>query len=215
MICNAGYTSGAKQWAKNRNIDLCSLHDAQSADWPLKLKLPFLWVENSATLHISVVFEPDVTVTEETTFDIRHVILSSDFGQTTSNLYQSFVKDWNGAQIDISPGQHNYPVYVTNMRVKMGSFWVPVRSIDLRYAVEQTGWRGEIALSECRGIMNQLEGKLTASARMRLTDLPIARDPAWPRVSADVLNSHKGLTIHSWQISPDKGQVENFGFEVL
>lgn len=214
MICNAGYSSGAKQWAKNRNIDLCSLHDAQSADWPLKLKLPFVWVENSARIDISVVLVPDVTVTEDTIFDIRHVILSADFGQTTTNLYQDFIKNWNDARIDLSPGPHDYPVDVTNMRVKMGSFWVPVGSIELRYAVEHSGWLGEIGLSECRGIVNQLEGKITASARMKLTDIPISRDPAWPRVSDDALKSHKGLSIHSWQISPDNGKVEYIGFEI-
>src|SRR5262245_57358191 len=47
LICSAGFTEAAIQYAKNRNIDLCTVHDAQKRKWAIDLRIPLLWVETT------------------------------------------------------------------------------------------------------------------------------------------------------------------------
>lgn len=53
IICNKGFTQGAKKFAKERGIDLCHIHDAESKDWKTELKFPVILEEVYPTLHFN------------------------------------------------------------------------------------------------------------------------------------------------------------------
>jgi hypothetical protein len=45
LICNAGFSKAARTSAARSGIDLCRIHDAETKDWRLELRVPVIWEE--------------------------------------------------------------------------------------------------------------------------------------------------------------------------
>jgi hypothetical protein len=45
LVCRAGFSRQAQKYARNRDISLWNLHDAESANWNLQLTVPLLWID--------------------------------------------------------------------------------------------------------------------------------------------------------------------------
>jgi hypothetical protein len=51
--------------------------------------------------------------------------------------------------------------------------------IIINYSVIRKAWLRSFTLADCRGILNQLDNKLTANLRIKNTDIPLTRDDSW------------------------------------
>lgn len=206
LICNAGFTRGAVDYARNLGIDLCSLHDAQSRNWSLDIKLPLLWID--LLPKVAIRFQCDLEAGDSISSDPREWIFSADGGKTRLLLLETFERRWNAGELDRTCGiTHTIAPKQTEieLRVDNGS-WRPVTSLSLQYVVERRAWLGYFSPSECRGILDRVEDVFTATY-LDIGDIPMTREESWiPIEDPDrLVVATKGtlVTTEGWQISSD------------
>src|SRR6266481_3693414 len=65
LICSGGFTEAALSYAKGLNIDLCTVHDAQTRKWAVDLRIPLLWVETTGDITVEIEAVADTVSHEE------------------------------------------------------------------------------------------------------------------------------------------------------
>lgn len=206
LICNAGFTRGAVSYARNLGIDLCSLHDAQSRNWSLDIKLPLLWID--LLPKVTIACECYLEAGDSISSDPREWVFSADEGRTRLLIFETFERRWNAGELDRTCGEmHTIVPEQTGitLRVDNGS-WRPVTSVILQYIVERKAWLGYFSPSECRGILDRIEDAFTVSY-LDIGDIPMARDESWTPIQDPdkLVVTTKGtlVTTEGWQISTD------------
>ena len=214
LICNAGFTKPAKDCARNIGIDLCSLHDAQSRNWSLDIKLPLLWIDYlpTANLEFKCFFQAGDSIPR----DPRQWVLSADDGKTRLLPLQIFERKWNALKLDRSCGTiHNLVPEQKDIKVLVdGGVWRPVESLIIKYIVYRRAWLGYFRPSECRGILNRIKNEFTVSY-FNIGDIPMKRDESWVPVEdpEKLVIATKGIlvTTERWEISVNDAE---FNFAV-
>lgn len=204
LICNSGFTQGAIDYARNIGIDLCSLHDAQSRNWSLDIKLPLLWIDLLPLLTIEM--KCSLEVGDSIPHDPREWVLSADGGKTRLLLSQTFEQKWNAGQLDRRCGMtHTLEPDQKDIKLRVGKGrWQPVESLLLKYVVNRKAWLGYFSPSECRGILDRIKDEFTASY-FNIGDIPMKRDESWTPIEdpekAVVTTKGTLVTTERWQIS--------------
>ncbi len=179
LISNAGFTKGAIGLAQNLGIDLCSIHDAQSRNWALDIKLPLLWVELLPSVHIKL--QVFLHKGDTISLDPQNMVLSTDKGKTRLLPLNTFIQMWNEGKLDtrlnlthtVSSEQKGI-----ELLTKKG-IWRPIDSLNLLYKVKRKGaWLGYFSPSDCRGILDRLKNKFAISY-FNIGDIPMERDSSW------------------------------------
>lgn len=212
LICNSGFTQGARDYARNIGIDLCSLHDAQSRNWSLDIKLPLLWIDLLPLLTIGM--KCFLEVGDSIPHDPREWVLSADGGKTRLLFLETFVRKWNAGELDrrhgmlhtIEPAQKEVKLLVGKRR------WQPVKSLLLQYVVNRKAWLGYFSPSECMGIRDLIKNEFTVSY-LNIGDIPMKRDESWTLIEdpEKVVVTTKGtlVTTEGWQISTNGATFYN------
>jgi len=183
MICNAGFTRSAIRFARAASIDLCTLHDTQSPSWGINLTIPLLWVEYDLQLELHLEMAPDRTNPMEISLfpNPDDWKFSDDAGIIIPNVLEDFMSVLRDR---IIPWQLNQPYRAPftkkNLRILFNpDFWMPIKSFDATVTVTAKCWRGSYKLSDCRGLYNRVDEKLTAHMRIDYKSLPTQKDPSW------------------------------------
>ena len=218
LICNAGFTQGAKDKARNIGIDLCSLHDAQSRNWSLDIKLPLLWIDLLPSVRFML--QCFLEVGDSIPYDPRQWVLSADNGRTRLLFLETFMRKWNTGELDRRCGTtHNLEPEQTKIKVLIGKgVWQPVESLIIQYVVNHRAWLGYFTPSECRGILDRIKDEFTVSY-FNIGDIPMVRDESWVPVEypEKVVVSTKGtlVTTERWQVSADGVTFYDFAVEKI
>lgn len=162
LICKSGFTSQVKKYAKNIGIKLLNLHDAESQDWNLEIKIPVLWTEYSLILHpFSFKFVGSILPGTQITFGPRSKItVSPDNGKTTIDVLPMFVEKWNNWKLDMTPNKkHRFPLpdnLSCHTKLKNGDIvWHTLETFDIYYETKRTkSLFGYFEPKECRGIID-------------------------------------------------------------
>lgn len=216
LICNAGFTRRAKDYARNIGIDLCSLHDAQSRNWSLDIKLPLLWIDLLPSVEVKLLCYLEAG--DSVPRDPREWVLSADNGKTHLLLLETFVRKWNASELDRRCGMtHTLIPEQREIKVLIGKgIWRPVTSLIFQYVVNRRAWLGYFSPSECRGILDRLKDEFTVSY-FNIGDIPMVRDESWVPVEdpEKVVIATKGtlVTTECWQVSTDGATFYNFAVE--
>lgn len=211
LICNAGFTKPAKDYARNIGIDLCSLHDAQSRNWALDIKLPLLWIDLLPMLTLGL--QCSLKVGDSIPYDPRQWVLSADGGKTRLLPLQTFERKWNARELDRRCGMiHNLVPEQGDIKVLVGKgVWRSVEALILRYIVHRRAWLGYFRPSECRGILNRIKDEFTISY-FNIGDIPMTRDDSWIPVEdpEKLVVAIKGtlVTTERWEISVDDAEFK-------
>lgn len=205
LVCNAGFTKTAKVYARNiGGIDLCSIHDAQSRNWSLDIRLPLLWID--LLPQTQVLLECYLEAGDSIPTDVRQWILSADDEKTRLLPLETFERKWNARELDRTCGKtHVLIPEQRNMKVLVGKgVWRPVDSLVIQYTVGRRAWLGYIAPSECRGILDHIKDEFTPTY-FKISDIPMVRDESWQPIEdpEKVAVTTKGMliTTEHWEIS--------------
>lgn len=210
LVCRSGFTKNAKVYAQNLGIELTTIHDAQSRNWNLEIKLPILWIEESPLAHFSMQF----SLEKDTTFptdERRFFILSQDAGQTVFDIWSELENLWNERKIPTAPGTvHSLdfpmPLYIQTLD-KNEISWQPLESFKMNYAVNRQCQLGFFKPEECRGLWNYLENIFTVS-HLPLGQLPERPETGWiPIEDGDKLaiTTNASLVVcEGWKITYNK-----------
>src|SRR6266436_5934099 len=215
LICSAGFTATALAYANNKNIDLCTAHDATSRNWALDLRIPLLWIEPSIDFLIELELMPKETNTEplEVDGDFGKWLLSRDGGATVQSIAQVLCERWNEPDTPHTPGeQHRLEIPCNGIELLFGkTYWCPLVSLAYVYTIGKSGWRGTFTFAQCRGILNVATGTLRSKVRLTDKDIPIQRDPSWK--SIDDLAAFEAANADLMRIEKSAPSSENFSPE--
>ncbi len=186
LICSGGFTEAALSYAKGLNIDLCTVHDAQTRKWAVDLRIPLLWVETTGDIAVEIDAVADTVSLEERTLgpDPAKWTLSLGAGNALTTLGDLLAKAWNSDTAHQASGKtHRLELAPPGMRLMMsGSYSIPVRSMVCTYTVRRTEWLGTFSFSSCRGIFNRGTGTMLTKVTLTDKDIPLKRDPSWLEV---------------------------------
>jgi hypothetical protein len=113
LICNAGFTKTANEYAKNRAIDLCTAHDASNKDWQGEIKIPI--VRKSTTVNYSLRLPFSITKEMKENYPEAKIqfktgphglVLKNNKGQEIQFL-DVFLELWNSNKISKEEGNHD------------------------------------------------------------------------------------------------------------
>ena len=215
LICRGGFTSTALEYASNIGIDLCMLHDAESRDWSLDIKLPFLLIDYLPKLRPMMNLYLDAG--DSFSRDPREWILSADGGKTRLLVFETFINKWNAGELDRRVGNtHRLLPQQNGIKLLVGDgIWKPVDSLILEYEVERRAWLAYFSPPECRGILDVIKGEFVPSF-FKLGELPLIRDDSWKQVEDPdklVITAKTIVTAENWQIQMEGSTFFGFSAE--
>lgn len=104
IICNKGFTDGAKKLAPRKGIDLCRIHDAETENWNLELKLPVIVEEICPNIDFSQKFQ--ITIEEAgTRVNVQEFL---------KECFQIFKEEWNSGRVPVDKERLSYDLGISN-----------------------------------------------------------------------------------------------------
>jgi restriction endonuclease len=220
LICSGGFTATAIGYAKDLNIDLCTVHEAASCKWSLDLRIPLLWVESTIDFELELMARPRQTNTESIALDpdAGTWLLSRDGGATAESVSQILCTNWDTPAMSRLAGvQHRLELPCDGLELRFGNtYWCPLESFAFVYTIRNLGWKGTVTFAQCRGILNVSTGILRAKVRLTDKDIPLQRASTWDPVedlaAFEAANPHL-LRIERSAPSPHSLNVDRMHFE--
>jgi hypothetical protein len=226
LICSAGFSRNAMQYARKVGIRCYNVHDASSLNWSQQLTIPILWTDTSPTMmpEFNVHLEANDTLVgygDDPKYEV--FALSPDEGTTLIDWLGTFEQMWNDGKLDRSGGttrgifdtkQFSLAV-LDKARVLR---WRPVQDFRVSYDVERHSWLGSLRPAEARGIIDLLDNSTFTPTYLRLEDLPRERDASWAKVPDPdaVAVQIRGFFVTSEQFQVGGPPIiEDFGLEYL
>jgi hypothetical protein len=168
MISNSGFTDGALNLAKEYNIGLYSVVDAENEDWGVTVKLPAVCDFRKPTI------EGLFKTTTHTNFTVPTDPNRIDFVKEDGsiiNLRHLFLQDWNAGKVDINVGEHVHRSTEKNLHIiTEGGTRIPV-VVTFNVTVKSRLFFGYIGIEKSQGIVNASTGSYTTK---ELTTVPLS-----------------------------------------
>lgn len=222
LICRSGFTKTAHTYARNSGISLLNLHDAQSVNWSLQLKIPIVWVELTPNVGIEAAARLEAG-DQVPTDDPLGMPMTTDGGRTRVNPLSTFMRHWNELAANRTPGavhrlQSDKPVKAI-VRDKEGKIrFRPVPHFAIAYTVEQKAWLGRFQPTECRGLVDYLDEKSFIASYLPLSEIPMKRDERWEEIAdpAKLAVTIRGTVVTTEQVViVSEGHVEKLDINYL
>ncbi len=171
LVCNKGFTKGAKEKAAKARIELCSVYDSDSVIYrKLELKIPV--VKTTTIINISI--KHKVNMKEATTIDkigvADHRVLAKEF-----------VDKWIDDKIDKSEGSHNFKM--DNQAFKIYHPFATDIESYMHYTVKYRNHFKYMSPDEYRGVENYVTENFTPSFIQFDNINPLITDETWTYVS--------------------------------
>jgi hypothetical protein len=190
LACSGGFAKSIHTYARNCGVALFNVHGAQSVNWSLELKIPILWAELTPLVSLggSPRFEAGDTVRTD---DPRGLLVTTDGGKTIVDPLSTFKRIWNGPWdgpfVNRTPGVLHHltsdkPVEAFVLDAFGDKRFRPVVNYAITYAVQPELWLGKFQPSECRGLVDYLDGKAFTASYLPDTAIPMERDESWEEV---------------------------------
>jgi hypothetical protein len=185
LVCSGGFSGSIHQYARNCGISLFNVHDAQSTDWSLELKIPIVWTE--VTPLVQVVGEFAFDGGDQINKTPQGLPVTGDGGLTVIAPLATFERLWNEGALPQEPGvTHRMvthePVQVVVHDAENNRRLRPVYNYGFVYTVQARTWLGKFQPSECRGLVDYLDERAFLASYLPEIAIPIQRDEQWEPV---------------------------------
>lgn len=182
MVSKKGFSKSARTYARQKGIQLHSLHDAQCSRWNHRLTIPVLWTEWSLLFEVGILgrFEAGDKI------EVRNATIAGPEGPIS--VWEDFRNRWNLGQLDRETGK----IHALNIG-DLGSLPVVdangdtvVRALEemrCNYTPTSRHWLGQFNANECRGILDYLQEDAFFVSHLPFSQLPIERDKSWIEIS--------------------------------
>lgn len=185
IICNAGFTSGAKQRAKEKGIDLFRAIDAESLDWPVYVAMPTLCDFRSIKKFNFTFRHTAPTPFAMPAVDPRYLQIYKSDGTLVDILQNLLTKAWNTGNLPSEPGEHrNIQFIEEEAYTKVNdSLYGPVE-ITTDITIEQKLYFGEVPIQKGQGFMNEMTGGFTTKSIETGTIDVVEVEKTWRRLKS-------------------------------
>lgn len=154
IICNKGFTAGAKKFAHDNGIDLCHIHDAETKDWKKEIKIPIILEEIIPTVNFSyeMHLEAHDSIDHEAFFLISGI-----------NIREKIIDDWNSGKISFSEDTQKYSVNINQPTIKTtNNKDIPLKNISISIILSRTFLFGYFDdLPKSKALINESTGETT------------------------------------------------------
>jgi|SRR5215213_151283 len=223
LICKSGFTSSAFSLAESYGIDLCNIHDAESREWSLDIKLPILWIDYFPNIEISVSFDLKTgdSVLKNPKDWMIIIIEEEGRGHIGDILMMDlFSKSWNDGAIprnfkDIGQNyvmkvnSKNFNLFIKDANDKLT--YRKINKLEFKYTVEKRYWYGFFSPEECRGILNYTSKRFLPSY-LPIGSIPVKRDENWKQIedpSKLVINTPEEIiSTENWRLNINDGEMD-------
>lgn len=157
LICKSGFTKDAKRYARNLGIKLLNLHDAETRDWNLDIKIPIIWKEYGITVEVHT----PVDVPDDRQLPLFDNIprYSSDNGKNYLDILSTFKRFWNEKRLRVSFNEKiTIPIRQKFSMLTLQNNkedWIEVQNPSISYWLYlKKTLLGYFQPSECRGVID-------------------------------------------------------------
>jgi hypothetical protein len=184
LICNAGFTDGARRVATAHGIDLCSAHSAEEKNWSTLLTVPVVWVRLSP--QVFVVIGANVIAGDSFSPRAEEWVFSTDGGASRFRLIDRFVEAWNNQSITKEPGPvHEFDIGSNSLWFLADAGWRVVLKFGCHYKVAKDVFRKDVETEEFTGLKNYLSGKVEI-AKIGVPIPPLNPNDGWERIDEGI-----------------------------
>jgi hypothetical protein len=106
IIAKKGFSKSALRAARRYGIDCCILHDAETKDWRLELKVPLILEEITPRLEFGFGVKLEKGATFDTTLE--------RFQVGGVPIFKRFYDDWNSGKIKLDVSEDLYPLEIAD-----------------------------------------------------------------------------------------------------
>ena len=165
LICSAGFTKGAKEYASRLKIDLYTAHVASKKQWQTEIKIPVIKKSIRIDLKIQHHYVPigDITIDR----------LEIPFPEDVLNL---FLKKWEVGELSKAQGTHY--LNLNSYNIQYHKDLLPIRN-GITYQVEIRHHFKFFVPNEYRGMRDSLTQKFTPSFMAINEEIPLVEDKTW------------------------------------
>jgi len=190
LVCSSGFSNSIHQYARNCGISLFNVHDAQSANWSLELKIPIIWTELTPLVQVvgEFLFQAGDQVR---TSDPRGIPVTPDGGQTFINPLATFERAWNEGSLSQEPAVEHRVTSDQQVEAQVVDAadkpqLRPVSNYGFVYVVKAQTWLGKFQPEECRGLVDYLDDRSFYVSYLPESAVPFQRDEQWEPVEDPV-----------------------------
>lgn len=181
MVSNAGFTDGAINIAREHNINLCSIFDAQNKNWSVMVRLPMICDFRRPIMRGR--FKVTTTKPFAMPSDLTKIEFTKSNGEVIS-LRRLFLQDWNGGRVNSSVGEH---VHVPaekdlNIRSTDGSLITIDVSFDVK--IESRLFFGYVGIEESQGVVNVIDHSYTTKELITEPIDVVEVETKWKRINS-------------------------------
>lgn len=232
LVCNAGFSRQAHNYAENLGLRLCNVHDAESRDWSRDLTVPIVWIDLTPQVrcHAEIWLDPgDQPQADEIfpfvfSFDDDSVGDELRFPYSKIDVIGSFANLWNAGTLPRELDEEHEVGEERPLRALVRDAsgvmrWRPVNHLALHYTVTQSARLGQFKPSQCRGLIDHLDGQAFIASYLPVSEVPILPDESWEPIAdpKKVAVSIRGtvVTTEGIQVLDGTGEVRDLSFRLV
>lgn len=204
IICNAGFTDGAKKRAFEKGIDLFKAVDAENMDWHIYIGFPTLYeVRYIKTFNFSIRFLSAPTTFLMPACDPRFIDIYKHEQSFNDILINLVAKAWNAGKLPIEVGRHEKLKFIEGYAYTKvdDTFYGPVE-ITTGILVDRKLFFGNIPLQKGQGFANVVTGEFTTNSIELELDV-VKIEQTWRRISDEKeLAIRPTFTFHACEYFP-------------
>lgn len=196
IVCNSGFTSGALKRAQEKGIDLLRAADAESKDWPVKLKIPtmcdFRYIEYYS---YSVSHSAPTPFMMPATDPVYLEIYNKD-GVLIDMITNLIKKAWNENKLPNEPGEYRDLKFIgEDAYFKVDDTLYGPAEIAADIIVGKKLFFGELPLEQGKGFKNEATGGfITRSFKTENIDVADVENN-WRRLKSEYELSIKPVLV--------------------
>jgi hypothetical protein len=168
LICNAGFTNSAKEYAKKRKIDLYTAHDASVKEWQTEIQVPV--IKRSIKVHLTV---------QHTYVAVGPTKIDKVKLELPVYALNEFLKKWENNEIPKTLGTHT--MELEREAIKIHDDLLPLIS-TIKYSIVHRHHFKFFIPQEYRGLKDYITQKFKPSFIVFNEAIPFLNDGTWKHV---------------------------------
>ncbi len=159
LICTSGFSKKASQYAANCAIDLCTAHDAETRNWKLDLKIPFLAIQLEESFVVTVGISANKELIELNKRDIQvpmdiRAALSFDKGKNVFTGVDLIKEIKDSGKFPKKAGMHQINLFKPGMEILIETVYAPLNKLIVNCTICKKGYFKYVDPVNYRGIRN-------------------------------------------------------------
>lgn len=170
LICSAGFTKGAKDYANRLKIDLCTAHDASKKEWQTEIQIPVI----KKSIKVDVKIQHHYVPMGDISIDHIEIPYPAD-------ILDIFIKKWENDEIPKEHGTHY--LSLDREAIQYHKDLMPVKN-GIEYKVNNRFHFKFFVPNEYRGIKDYITQKFTPTFMAFSETIPFSDDGSWKYIAS-------------------------------